>query len=133
MMENPGFPTASYTGDGGGADVFMHYGQGYNKPPRQKTKYAFGRTYFEEEEENRARPPEDIKYHNYVYVSDDEGGSVKSRGSSRNGRKNKSAAKREKSPMEEKEYAALVEKEVSEVYGFPSFDENCTIVINILN
>lgn len=57
----------------------LHYGQ-FSKPPRRKSRFAFGRTYYDEDDddddergEGGEKPvPGRIKYHNYVYVSEDE-------------------------------------------------------------
>ena len=50
----------------------LHYGQ-FFKPTRRQSRFAFGRTYYDEETERGGNAaPEAIKYHNYVYVSEDE-------------------------------------------------------------
>ena len=48
----------------------LHYGQ-FFKPARRQSRFAFGRTYYDEEAEGSGNA-EAIKYHNYVYVSEDE-------------------------------------------------------------
>ncbi len=75
----------------------------YARTPRQKPKYAFGRTYYEELEAGDGKRPA-IKYHNYVYVSDDEkGDSDDGRTSARRKGRGRGKTRRQKSPMTEKE------------------------------
>ena len=107
----------------------LHYGQ-FFKPARRKSRFAFGRTYYDEDEDDERtdgdeKPvPGRIKYHNYVYVSEDESeGTARSGSRTSNSRTAGRTKRRERSLRRGKSKSPLTteteisEKEVSKLFS----------------
>ena len=99
----------------------LHYGQ-FFKPPRRKSRFAFGRTFYDDEDEDdredvgEEAAPGRIKYHNYVYVSEDESeGTARSGSRTGNGRTGGRTKSKEGGPRRSKSKSPLTtETEMSE-------------------